>query len=204
MPRQWMIAAGSLLISSGCASDLGAATAGAAQSRTPAQSRTAARPRPGRQIYVPPSILNQANLPARVLAVHNRYRAQANVPPLQWDARLAAGALDYARQLAATGRFAHSARTTRPGQGENLWTGTAGAYPLETMLTHWGEERNQFRPGIFPNVVRFGTWQDVAHYTQMVWRGTTHVGCALHGGRGSDYLVCRYSPSGNRDGQPVP
>jgi hypothetical protein len=159
---------------------------------------------PGQQVRLSSSIFNQANLPMRALAVHNRYRAQVGVQPLLWDARLEAGALLYARQLAATGTFAHSVRATRPGQGENLWMGTAGSYSLETMLTHWGEERNQFRAGIFPNVVRSGSWQDIAHYSQMIWRGTTHVGCALHSGRGADYLVCRYSPAGNRDGQRVP
>lgn len=187
MPHPY-IAAAALLV-------LGACTATA---------NHAAQAQRGRPIAVPSSFLNQANLPARALAVHNRYRQQVNVPPLAWDPALAAGALQYAQQLAATNSFAHSPRATRPGQGENLWMGSAGRYTLETMLQHWGEERVQFRPGIFPNVVRSGTWQDVAHYTQMVWRGTTRVGCALHSGRGNDYLVCRYSPSGNRDGQPVP
>ena len=191
MPRRTLSAI-MLVLAAGCATAL------------PVDRASADQVRSGRPISLPPSLLNQANLPTRALAVHNRYRAQAGVPALQWDPRLALGAQAYAQEMAATGRFAHSPRAIRPGIGENLWMGTSGSYSLETMLTHWGEERNQFRPGIFPAVVTRGTWMDVAHYTQMVWRGTTHVGCALHSGRGSDYLVCRYSPSGNRDGQRVP
>ena len=40
-----------------------------------------------------------------------------------------------------------------------------------------------------------------AHYTQMVWNGTTEVGCATDSGGGVDYLVCRYTPPGNIIGQ---
>lgn len=192
MPLQWTCAAATLLVC-GCSSQAPVSLASAAQS-SPRTMRVA----------VPPGALNQANLPQRALAVHNRYRAAVGAPPLQWDAQLAAGAQSYARELAATGRFAHSVRSTRPGVGENLWTGTAGAYSLETMLAHWGEERTQVRPGIFPAVSRTGNWMDVAHYTQMVWRTTTRVGCSLQSNRGSDYLVCRYSPAGNRDGVRVP
>ena len=58
------------------------------------------------------------------------------------------------------------------------------------------------RPGIFPAVSSSGNWEDVAHYTQMVWPTTTHVGCALYQADW-DYLICRYSPPGNIDGKPV-
>ena len=42
-----------------------------------------------------------------------------------------------------------------------------------------------------------GNWEDVGHYTQMIWRGTRRVGCALGEGAQYDYLVCRYYPAGN-------
>jgi hypothetical protein len=41
----------------------------------------------------------------------------------------------------------------------------------------------------------------VAHYVQIVWRGTRAVGCAMASGASDDYLVCRYSPAGNVVGQ---
>lgn len=198
MPREHFLAAVAAIALCACTPDAPVATAS-----------SVSRAAPDQQFFVPPVAVNRVGLPTRALAVHNSYRAQAGVPPLQWDENLAIAAAGYARQLAATGLFAHSPRTSRPGQGENLWTGTSGAYTLETMLRHWGEERTLFRPGIFPGVSRTGNWAQVAHYTQMVWRSTTAVGCAIETGRGSDhrgsdYLVCRYSPSGNRNGDPVP
>jgi hypothetical protein len=145
-----------------------------------------------------------SRLPARMLAAHNRERARTGAPPLAWDADLATAAAAYARELAPRGRLAHSSPTTRPGQGENLWMGTRGAYQLEEMLGHWAAERSLFSPGIFPAVSRSGQWSDVAHYTQMIWRGTTRLGCAVHQGRESDVLVCRYAPPGNVVGEQVP
>jgi len=148
-----------------------------------------------------PSALPPQDVTARLLAAHNRYRSQAGVPPLAWDAALAAGAAAYGPALAARGSLAHSPRTQRPGIGENLWMGTAGAYSPEAMVDAWGSERAMYRDGIFPAVSTTGNWLDVAHYTQMIWRTTTRVGCAVHRSGRRDYLICRYSPSGNRDGQ---
>lgn len=145
-----------------------------------------------------------ADLEARLLALHNRERAAVGVPPLSWDTALAAGAAAYGPELARLGRLAHSPRESRPGQGENLWRGTRGAYSLEEMAGSWAEERRLFRAGIFPEVSSSGHWEDVAHYTQMIWRGTTRLGCALHRGSDTDFLICRYAPSGNRPGQAVP
>lgn len=66
-------------------------------------------------------------------------------------------------------------------------------------------EKRIFTPGAFPSAVsRSGNWSDVAHYTQMIWRGTTRVGCALHKAGEWDYLICRYAPAGNVVGQSVP
>lgn len=155
----------------------------------------------------PPTVVPQPPQPSlseRLLAAHNRYRAQAGVPLLTWDPQLAVGAASYGPALAAQGQLVHSPRASRPGIAENLWSGTAFAYTPESMVASWGEERANFRPGIFPAVSATGNWLDVAHYTQMIWRGTTRVGCALHRARHTDYLICRYSPSGNRDGQRVP
>jgi hypothetical protein len=66
----------------------------------------------------------------------------------------------------------------------------------------WSAEKRMLQPGIFPAVSRTGQWEDVAHYTQMVWPTTTRVGCAIFSADW-DYLICRYSPPGNIDGKPV-
>ena len=141
---------------------------------------------------------------ARLLALHNAERARTRAAPLQWDARLAAAAATYGATLARIGRLQHDPHALRLGQGENLWMGTRGAFSPEQMVGGWISERNLFRPGVFPNVSRNGNWADVGHYTQMIWKGTTHVGCAIQRSPRWDFLVCRYSPPGNIQGRLVP
>ena len=145
-----------------------------------------------------------SNLPARLLFSHNMERSRVHSAPLQWDPGLAAAAASYGPQLARMGRLEHSPRATRPGQRENLWMGTRGAFSPEQMVGSWIAERAYFRPGVFPNVSRTGDWEDVAHYTQLIWKGTTHVGCAVYPSARWDYLICRYSPPGNKDGRALP
>ena len=147
---------------------------------------------------------NANDLRARSLATINRYRAQVGTPPLRWDERLEASARLYGPRLAQLGTLVHSPRAERPGVGEALWMGPRGQYSLEAMIDYWGEEQSMFRPGVFPNVSTTGNWEDVSHYTQMIWRDTTAVGCALARGGRSDYLICHFSPKGNRDGKRVP
>jgi hypothetical protein len=144
------------------------------------------------------------NFPARIVAAHNLARRDAGMAALNWDQNLAQGAAMHAAMMAATGSFAHSSRKARPGVGENLWMGTNGRFTIESMIGSWVSERRQFVPGIFPANSRTGNWVHIAHYTQIIWPTTTHVGCALASGRGQDFLVCRYSPKGNIDGRPVP
>lgn len=117
---------------------------------------------------------------ARLLASHNRERALVEVPPLQWDPALAVAAASYGPALAVAGRLQRSPRQTRPGQRENLWMGTRGAFSPEQMIDSWAEEKRMFRPGIFPAVSTTGNWLEVAHYTTMIWRTTTRVGCAIY------------------------
>ena len=79
--------------------------------------------------------------------------------------------------------------------------GTAGAYTLEQMAGSWAGEKRDFVPGVFPDVSRSHNWHAVGHYTQMIWKNTTGVGCALATGRAWDVLVCRYDPPGNYMGE---
>ena len=72
------------------------------------------------------------------------------------------------------------------------------------MTSAWGNEKQYFVQGIFPDVSTTGSWEDVGHYTQIIWNNTVSVGCG--GATGSDgyfRFVCRYSPAGNVIGQKV-
>lgn len=148
--------------------------------------------------------LPDGSVEQRLLHAHNLERAQVGVPPLAWDPALAAAAASYGPQLARLGRLEHSPRAGRPGQRENLWMGTAGAFTPEQMVGSWTAERALLTRGTYPAVSASGRWQDVSHYTQLVWPTTTRVGCAVHRASSQDYLICRYSPPGNKDGFLIP
>ena len=92
----------------------------------------------------------------RVVAIHNQVRSAEGVGPVMWDRSLAAAADAYAQQLAITGRWGHSPLVARPGQGENLWMGTHGAFSVDQMVGAWASERAMFRRGAFPVVSRTG------------------------------------------------
>ena len=135
-----------------------------------------------------------------ILDYHNQLRAEAGARPLRWNPELAAGAAAYAAQLSQTGEVRHASREGRKTVRENLRRGPRGIYSPLQMVQSWGNEKRNFRPGTFPNVAADGNVDSILHYTQMIWPTTTDVGCALHSDRAYDWLICRYSPPGNRDG----
>ena len=141
-------------------------------------------------------------LAQRLLDAHNRERAMVGAPPLQWDSTLAAHAASYGPVLASLRHLVHSPREGRPGERENLAMAWHGTMSPEQLVSMWTSEKRLLQPGLFPAVSRTGQWEDVAHYTQMVWPTTTRVGCAIFA-VDWDYLVCRYSPPGNIDGKPI-
>ena len=135
---------------------------------------------------------------AAILAEHNKYRSEVGVPPLSWSDKLAEGAQHWADTIAALDKLQHSKTS---GVGENLAFLSTSHANLPDMIGLWGRERAHFQQGTFPNVSSDGNWLDVAHYTQMVWRRTTQVGCGIGNNGKKDFLVCWYSPQGNYIGQ---
>lgn len=139
---------------------------------------------------------------AAMLRSHNEARRESGVAPLSWSPALAADAAVYARKLSRTGVFRHSAKSSRRmPEGENLWMGSQGAYAYADMVGAWTDEQRYYHDSAFPNVSTTGQWEDVGHYTQMIWHSTTQVGCGIAGNGRDEYLVCRYSPPGNVFGQ---
>jgi hypothetical protein len=135
-----------------------------------------------------------------ILNAHNKYRKQVGLPPLRWSNQLEADAKQWAAQLTKNQTFQHA--KNRNEQGENLWMGTSHHYSFTQMVDKWGDERKHFKHGTFPNVSSTGKWSDVGHYTQIVWKDTSHVGCAGFDGPDGKYrLVCRYKAPGNVNGQ---
>jgi hypothetical protein len=139
------------------------------------------------------------DIPARILAAHNATRAELGVAPLAWNPKLASDAAQWAQHLSKINALQHWGTHGEPanGEGENLWMGSRGYFTVEQMVGNWAAEKAAFR--------RAHHWEDdfvhVGHYTQMVWRNTTSVGCAIASNAQSDILVCRYAPQGNFFGQ---
>ena len=139
---------------------------------------------------------------AEILALHNYERAAVGVGPVSWNPRLADDAERWATHLARLDTLVHYGERGEPdnGQGENLFMGTSRAYSLDEMVGYWANEKRIFR-----RVRRWDqndvTFEAVGHYTQMVWRKTREVGCAIASNGADDFLVCRYAQAGNVMGE---
>ena len=146
------------------------------------------------------------NTPAEILAAHNAERKKVSVPPLKWDAALAKTATEWAHHLCRSGKKmpALQHRPRREGSpGENLWAGAnseSSGYGIDEAVQRWAEEA-KFYDG------KSGQCQGgvCGHYTQLVWRDTTHVGCGTArcaaSGMTATVWVCNYRPAGNFVGE---
>ncbi|OAQ66760.1 SCP-like extracellular protein [Pochonia chlamydosporia 170] len=122
-----------------------------------------------------------------ILNSTNFYRDQHNASAVSWNKTLASFAGAYLQKSDC--QFEHSGGP----YGENL----AEGYPNATASVEaWGNERDKYD---FSDP-QFG--HDTGHFTQLVWKNTTAVGCdrRLCGEKGW-YLVCEYWPRGNVVGQ---
>lgn len=123
---------------------------------------------------------------------HNRLRAKHCAGPLTWSAKLAAVAQRWANALRDRGcMFGHS----NGSYGENLAAGTSGTLDPATVVKMWYDEVADYR---FPDG---GFSMKTGHFTQLVWRGTSQVGCGRSQCKGMDIWVCEYNPAGNWEGQ---
>ena len=137
----------------------------------------------------------------QLLAEHNRARDEAGVARLAWSGKLAREAQGWAEVLAREGRMRHASHAESGNAGENLWMGSAGYFGPDAMIGAFVDEKRHYVHAAFPQVSKTGRWEDVGHYTQVVWRDTREVGCAIARGTRDDFLVCRYWPAGNWMGQ---
>ena len=141
-------------------------------------------------------VYDDTSFVSAILQQHNTYRTVLQLPDLHWSAALASDALVWAQHLAKMNEGQHD-RSIVGKEGENLWWGTAGAYSYTDMVGFWGNEKSAFRYGVFPDCGK----GMIGHYTQIVWKNTQSVGCALATNGKNDFLVCRYSAPGNVIGQ---
>ena len=141
-----------------------------------------------------------------MLAAHNTVRAQAEPPPdpplpaLVWSEELAAAAQAWADRCIMN----HDPSLNELQQGENLAANTAtDQFTAQDVVDLWAAEATYY------DYASNGCDDVCGHYTQLVWRDTAAVGCAVRicpdgleqWPQGREIWVCRYSPPGNWVGQ---
>ena len=147
---------------------------------------------------MPSSIPGRGTFSEAMLTEHNAERAKLGIAPLFWSVELSSDARTWAEKLANEKIFEHAyAEVLQKKQGENLWMGTAGEFAYAEMAALWLDEHVLMKSGRFPDVSKTGKWEDVGHYTQMIWADTRQVGCAIAKNNIDEFVVCRYFPAGN-------
>eukprot|EP01018_Ginkgo_biloba_P032115 Gb_01098 [translate_table: standard] len=140
----------------------------------------------------------ERNITEEFLNAHNKERRLIGVPELLWDNKLAATASLFARSQ----RDHHRCEMKQSGTnkyGENLcWGKGTPMTPTEVVQT-WIDEKKFYdyqKNSCVPD-------RHCGVYTQVVWKNSTELGCALVSCDKGDITlsVCNYFPPGNIVGE---
>ena len=127
-----------------------------------------------------------------MLAAHNAVRAKVGAPALAWSEKLAGVAQEWADRLIAERRFDHRPKSK---YGENMFRLEGGRATPQRVVDRWAAEAANF------DYKANQCNGECGHYTQIVWRATKEVGCAVARGGSREVWVCEYAPPGNYIGQ---
>ncbi|KAG6850820.1 hypothetical protein H0H93_008123 [Arthromyces matolae] len=145
------------------------------------------------------------------LSSHNTVRAQHGASRLTWNNQLASKAQSWANNCV----FQHSGGSLGDF-GENLAAGTGSYYDIQIAVKSWTDEVCEYlRAGLYPAFIqrplaKYDPSNPVpSHFTQVVWKGTSEVGCAVQLCDGifdaaygkAKFYVCEYSQQGNIIGE---
>lgn len=126
------------------------------------------------------------------LSSHNELRAIYRQRPLKASKDLTQIAQKWANQLARSCKMYHQKNAP---VGENIfWSGATTN--VSQAIYEWGKEAKNY--DLEKNTCPKG--KQCYHFTQMVWAGTTEVGCAKQlctNKSGQEIYVCNYFPAGN-------
>ena len=147
------------------------------------------------------------------LTSHNAVRSQLGLLPLRWSNKLASYAQQWADHQAKTQNCAMTHRPHQAGpykqiHGENLFWASPKRWSdgrierqeitIEEVVKAWADEVVDYNYN--NNSCRAG--EQCGHYTQIVWRETREVGCAISVCPDQSQLwVCNYNPPGNYIGE---
>ncbi|WVZ61774.1 hypothetical protein U9M48_011594 [Paspalum notatum var. saurae] len=141
----------------------------------------------------PPSAAQ--NSPQDYVDLHNAARADVGVGEVSWDDTVAAYAQSYAAQRQGDCQLVHSSGGP---YGENLFGGSAGAdWSASDAVGSWVSEKQYYDHDT--NSCAAPAGQDCLHYTQVVWRDSTAIGCARVDcdNAAGVFIICSYNPRGN-------
>lgn len=117
--------------------------------------------------------------------------------PIEWSQELASYAQKWADHLAKTGcQFQHrpNAGVWKQIYGENIFWGGGSGYGTIDAAKMWYAEKKKYAGG----KLTAANWYKSGHYTQMVWRKTTQMGCGVaRCPNGAVIVVGNYNPAGN-------
>ncbi|TEB39192.1 PR-1-like protein [Coprinellus micaceus] len=119
------------------------------------------------------------------LDAHNTVRGRYGAEDLVWDNAAATAAQVWADNC----RFAHEDDSL---YGENIAAGPSDLN-IRSAIQFWADEESEYDPSN----------PQASHFTQVVWKSTTGVGCAsaqctgIFGIDLATFYVCKYSPPGN-------
>ncbi len=138
--------------------------------------------------------------------IHNTWRNKVGSPAVIWSAKIAETAQAWADNLKTKGcKMTHSKGS---GYGENLYWASPikysdGQVKAQTIaptkvVNSWGDEIKNYTY----NSNSCATGKVCGHYTQVVWKTTTEIGCGMAVCSDSSQVwVCNYNPPGNYTGK---
>ncbi len=130
-----------------------------------------------------------------ILNAHNQWRQRYGVPPLKWSSQLADFAQEWANYLADKGFRLQHRSYGMSHYGENIAAANGRSLTPTQVVDMWGNEVKDYNYAT--NTCR----RVCGHYTQVVWKNTTEVGCGMVHIGGQEVWVCNYNPPGNFMGQ---